>query len=302
MSVWTAKLIADHAAKILQAKVGSQYELKQVFPLLNRAYEYAWDYTDWNSLIVADSVTLAASQSEFVLPKQYKKLIYTFASGTGATAAKAALLKMGRTRWQPDIEQLLAVTSLGDRAVAVQPSAADAPKVVSSHASDTGVSVHIEGMLDGEFVSTTVTTNGTTPVESSIQFDRIDSIGASIAQDTPRNGVISVKSNDLATTYATISEWELAPHYAAYQLDATTSAEQTVAFIAKKRFRPFRDYLSVPFMDGLAPALIDGTVFLASTELGDMGNASAFSQMMDSRLRDLANHEMEPVEQYDGRY
>lgn len=305
MSTWCAKKLADEVASQMQLQVGQAYETNVILPKLNRVYEEIWHYTDWSSLVVVDTATIASGTSILVLPKKYDKLIYSLpTSDNGSTASYDTLerqlvsvLRMGRIRWLQEYDPAYGATFIGEQAVLVQPTSANAPKVVSSSASDVTQKVHIEGRLSGEMVQATITLTGTSAVASSVQFDEI----TSIAKSGTTAGTITVTSNAGTTTYATMASWETSPFYSAYKLDTAVTPATSINIIAHKRFVPFLHYMSVPFMDKLSGPLIDGTVDLCMSEMRQQDYAGYYRQRMMQRLIAIANEQTEPMEAPNGR-
>lgn len=305
MPKYLAKDIADAVSSQLQLQIGQPYQANVILPMQNRAYERVWNYTDWSSLTKVDTATVKAGTSVLVLPKKYGRLIYNLSTTQSSNSASyetlehqlVSLLRMGRVRWLQEYDPAYNAAFLGEQCVLVQPATAQAPKVVSSSASDTSQKVHIEGWLNGEMTMATVTLTGATPVASSVQFDEITSIGKS--GDTV--GTITVTSNSGSVTYATMAPWERNPFYCAYQLDAQVSADTSVYIIARKRFVPFLHYMSAPFMDKIALPLIDMTTDLCMAEMRQQDYGGYFGQRAMLALKEIANEQTEPMEGITGR-
>jgi hypothetical protein len=145
--------------------------------------------------------------------------------------------------------------------------------------------VLIEGFLNGEPQSEVLTSDGTTLVNSSLQFDSFAAFSKDKVNST--NGNFTVCSPDELTTYAIISAWEASPRYTAYRLPAVATAASTVYFIGKERFKPMLNKLSPPFMDGIAYALIDGAVSLANQEQNQTSSEDILAQTMAASLNDV---------------
>lgn len=305
MPKYLAKDIADLVAGELQLQIGQAYETNVILPKLNLAYETVWNFTDWSALTKVDQATVAANTSVLVLPKKYGQLIYNLSTDMSSNLASyetlerqlVSILRMGRVRWMQEYDPQYSATFLGEQAVLVQPTSANAPKIVSTSASDVAVKVHIEGYLSGEPVMGTATLTGTTPVALSQTFDEITSIGKS---DKTVGGV-TITNNAGTVTYATLATWERNPFYAAYQIDSKVSTASTVYIIARRRFVPFLHYMSAPFMDKLVNPLVDLTTHLCLSEQRQQDYAGSYWQRGMAALKAVANEQSEPMEGIKGR-
>ena len=300
MAHWNLRRLADEAAKRVQVKVGQPYELNAVIPFVNNSYEYAWNAFDWSSLCQIGNSILPAGSDRFVLPKQFTRLYATFPNGESVQQASVKSLRMGKIRWFNDTTQLLGDLAFdGEECVHTQPATPGLLYIKSSSASDTACEVRIEGELAGEYIAQTISTNGTTRVATNVQFDRITGVSKG---KLGTGGYFTLSNVDGSIEYATISSWESCPYYSVYLLGETTAAAQTIYFHAKRRFIPMLNDLSVPFMDGIGQALVDGAVFLAYCEFQKLDSASGFMSLMNNRLRDIyASTEIEPMDDYNGR-
>lgn len=309
MPQWTAKKLADAVASQMQLAVGQAYETSVIIPYLNRAYEEVWCYDDWPSLTVVDSMTLANASQTIVLPKKYARLLYNIAStnNTGSiwydTLQKqlVSLLRMGRIRWLQEYDPAYNCAFLGEQAVKSQPAANGTLKVKSTSSADTSKKVLIEGELDGEYVREVVTTNasnGTTAVTTSAQFDFITGFSK---DGTTTGSILLLDGATGATEYGRIDFFANNAYYAAYQLDQLLTAEATIYLIASKRFLPFTNELSTPFMDKIAAPLVDLTTDLCMAEMRQQDYAGYFRQRGLQRLNAVKGDQSEPMEGPIGR-
>ena len=287
MAEWTLGLLSDHVASKLQLKKTGAYSTDQIPKDVNRAYAYAYRFHPWNCLIQSGSTAIAVGDTQLVLPKHFDSLLQTFNTAEEAQSFEGYLPRHDSNitnKYQFPME----VPCIR------QPSAAGLLGVKSSSGTDTSLEVFIEGLLSNEPQSETITSNGTTLVESTLQYDRIDSVSKGKTNATA--GYFTVSNAAGTTTYSVISAWEARPSYTAYKLAATATEAGTIYFVGKRRFKPMLNKLSTPFMDAIAYALIDGAVALANEEFAQQSSEDILSQTMAATLNDIiAKTESSPM-------
>ena len=306
MPQWVAKNLADAVSSQLQLQVGQAYETSVIIPYLNRAYEEIWDYHDWPSLTVVDSITLAAGTDKLVLPSQYAHLIYNLPPNQYQdpllydTLQKelVSVIRMGRVRWIQEYHPQYEAAFLGEQAVQVQPTAAGIVKVASTDATDTSKTVFVEGLLAGVYKSATLTTDSstaTTEVSSSVQFDKI----TGFSKGVKTTGSFVLYDSTGSVVLGNIDPWAYNSFYSTYQLAWKAGDNQsalTVYIIARRRFVPFLNTQSQPFMDKISAPLIDGATDLAMSEMRQSDYSDKYRNRMIQRLNNIKQMMTEPME------
>lgn len=316
MAKHTAQSICNEAARLIQLKIGGTFQTTQLFPFLNEEYEYIWNYNDWQGLLRTDVANLTVGQTLFTLSMQYKKLVatyfgnpqmtpglYLFDSIETAENALYSILRNRSAEWLPEPACALYTSFFGEAPLLQQPTTpTDATphptpvtvKVVSDSASDTAVKVLLVGDNgNGYEVTETITLTGTTPVTSSKSYARI----SSASSDGTQVGNISIKSADAATTLGVIGAGDRTSYYAQYQMSVKATVATPVYFVGKLRFRPFRDNIQPPFMDGIAAALKFGTCARAMVQFRQNEYANDFYALRDAELTRALSERVEPQDQ-----
>ena len=314
MARHTAQSICNEAARLIQQKIGGGYQTTSLFPYLNEEYEYIWNYNDWPGLMRADVGNLTPNQTIFTLPPQYKKLIgtyfgsaqqtpglYLFDSIETAETALYTLLRGRATDFLPEPANALYTSFFGESPVLQQPTTptdtVPQPSPVSvklvSSAADTTKVLLIGDDGQGHEINEVVTLTGTTPVSSSKTYTRLNSMSC----DGTQTGNISIKSADLSTTLGWIGIGDRTSYYAQYQMSVKATVATPVYFVGKLRFRPLRDNIQPPFMDGIAACLKYGTCARAMTEFRQNEFAMDFFALRDAELTRALSERNEPQDQ-----
>lgn len=218
--VYTYKNIRDQVLRLIDEAGDTGTTVEIVKDLVNQAHQARclsrpWQFMEWDkpvTLTTTSGVYTYPLHQEFGRPKFFKD------------ESSGNLLEEVSNREIDDMNLAIPVNEVttgeydklhfyysGTSPVAAQPSAADTLTVVSTSASDTGSTyqVVVKGELaNGSLTAEVLTLNGTTPVTTSLSFQKVN--GVSKSQEF--NGTMTLATTG-GTTLLSLLPWEMGRQY-----------------------------------------------------------------------------------------
>lgn len=254
-----------------------------VIKWVSRRHAMLCRYALWRDLLNLYTVAVAAGQAEVILGPQVEHVLAVKYDQTQVLAADQVYLfatdpgvwdRTGRAA------RMAALPALGTR---TNPTA-ELISLVSNNAADISATVSLIGELAGEEMQETVTLNGTTPVVTANQYDRIYS-----AAKEATAGMVTLSGQTSATTLATIPANETGRRYPRLRLLEIPNEALTLLVLAKRRIRALQVESDETAFAGLddtleAFALADAYEWLKQTE--DAADKRAEAIALRRELRD----------------
>lgn len=301
MSRWTAEEITREAARLIQARVGQQYQTTQLREWLQQEWETLWGEHDWRETLRVDSQVVKSGAQTLVLPSKYVKLAGTYNNGENgygwptwaaqdyATKQLTDLWNGGTSNgWKQEAQGAFNATSMGDSAVLLQPATPEKLQIASTNSNDKSLYMRIHGETSGgEFTYDLIATDasdGTTAKTTGSTFARVTMISTGAVGAGGKAGQFVVTGKDSGKEYARLDPWEAQSLYASYQLAGVPSVDTTIYYVAKLRWRPFLDAIEAPVIDDVSMALAYGVCSRAMLEKRNPELAVAFGSMREAEI------------------
>lgn len=282
--------LRTEAARLLQMPPDGTYASKNIRDYLNNRYRRIYDAELWPCLLGIDTVTVTANSNTFTVGKHVGKVLRAF---SGERCIQVSLYDLATFAddslpYSMTTGDIFNIAPLGNQGVATQLASNDTPKVVSDSASDTSVTVLIEGLnASNEPIAIATTVTGTTAVSVGTVFSRIDRVSKAKVSV----GTISIKDSTETITYATISPHENSPQYPKYRVGLVPSRDTKLTCVVKLPFVPFLNTYSVPFME-MDNALIYGAVADGWIEHRQADLAAQYEGYFNAELAELKSREI----------
>jgi hypothetical protein len=305
----TMESVSREAARLLQIRVGGNYQANQLHEYAQREAEDIWDCRNWRETLRAVELTAVTDRDWLVLPAQYQKIVDTYTASTVAewvpvySSEDAASKRIqtilqagGEPHWTTGRSGVQSAVFAGDQCVLIQPTAAEKLQVCSDNAADISMQILVIGEdSNGVIQREVVTTNGsdgTTKVDSSKTYLRIDKI--STGSISTRVGSFTISGKTSATTYSIIAPADATTLYAKYQLGATATADTTVYAVCKLRFQRIQDEIELAPIPGTEMAMVYGICAKAMLEKRQNDYARDYMSLRETALGKVKAQHKDP--------
>jgi hypothetical protein len=216
---------------------------------INNRYRDIANSYDWDQLYYTQTITVSAATSAYPLDERTDRLMFV-QDTTNSSYLNIITEEQFLQEHFDDFSSTGTPTIcfLKSDVVEAQPSAATAPTLKSSSASDTTQTVLVRGLTStGGETYESLTMNGTTAVTASNSYTRILAISKSAAT----TGKLTVYQNDGATVLAELSPESLTSYYKTLNLHLIPVGAMTLYARVKRRVTPLSQNYDVPVIDGI---------------------------------------------------
>lgn len=231
---------------------------------INERYERIWEAKPWQQKIKNSTLTIVASQKQYVLPRDFGQMMTVFDQTNGKPIKEGSIQEHIRFR-AGALDQASNIQTgdpvrfypIGTYTVKAELSQAEKISIVSSDAADVSpLVVRIVGEVSSTEVAENKVITGTTSVDSGNTYDSGQKLHISIGTNdgsTPSiTGVITVTGATSGDTLAVISSFDLATPYQWIEVSPTPKAsgtQPTWSLWYRKRFRELVDDNDMPQLD-----------------------------------------------------
>lgn len=256
----------------------------------NERYERIFEAKPWRQLIKKSTLSIVASQTDYVLPRDYGRIISIFDQTNGLPIQESSVQEHIRFR-----AAVLDVTGdvqtgdpkdyfkIGEYTVKAEiGNSAEKVALVSSSSADVSpLVVHIVGLVSTVEVSEDVVVTGTSSVQSTNTYDANQklqiTIGTNDGTEPELSGVITASGATSSTVFAQISKFDIGTPYTWIRVSPTpkaTGTQPTWDTWYRRRFRRLISDNDVPIFD-CCTAIIQGVYSDALREDGQESAADS---------------------------
>ena len=318
MVITFREILRRAGARLSNTSVSTSND-NDIYPKLkdwcNERYERVYETFPWRTCLEDTTLTIVASQKEYVLDRDVGKIWTVYDQTNGRAVPEGSLESHYRFR-APNMDQTNNIYT-GDPTgfyptgvFTVKAEIGDTGEkidVVSSSTLDlTPNVVQVTGLVDGVRLSEEIVLTGQTGASSSNTYDASQKVSIVVGtNDGTRKsvvGIVTVDGNTSGTVFAKIAPSESAPMYKWINVSPTpksSGTQPTWLVWYSKRIQPLVNDNDVPIID-IANALVHGIVADGLREDGQDNQANAAEQMFANLVseKQLADTGPNVIEQF----
>lgn len=306
----TVEGICREAARLLQVRVGGNYQTTALHDYAQREAESIWLSKNWRETLRTVTLTVKSGNDWLVLPRQYASIVDTYlptgvtdtwlplySDADTASRKLQSILNAGTEQhWATGKHGASSAVFAGEQCVKQQPDTAEKLEIASSNAADKGMELLVigedaNGNPQREVVETNGT-DGTTKVATSGVYGRIDRISTGATKD--RLGNLVVTGKDSLDEYAVIDPCNATSFYARYQLAAEATADTDLHTVCKLRFQRIQDEIEGIPIPGTGMVMVYGICAMAMLEKRQNEYAQDYMQLRARAMAEARSERRNP--------